>query len=94
VLVIDPRSMLLMHLVEQSLDLLIIVVKPILVLSSNKAESAFGSIQNTCHASSTFAAALLLKSPTQCKDDISHAFRTAKITVFDPMMLKSPDVPL
>ena len=31
---------------------------------------------------------------TQCKCDISHAFKTAKITVFDPMMYKSPDVPL
>ena len=31
---------------------------------------------------------------TQCKGDISHAFKTAKITVFDPMMWKSPDVPL
>jgi len=31
---------------------------------------------------------------TQCKGDISSAFKTAKITVFDPMMCKSPDVPL
>ena len=31
---------------------------------------------------------------TQCKGDISHAFNTAKITVFEPMMWKSPDVPL
>ena len=31
---------------------------------------------------------------TQCKDAISHAFKTAKIIVFDPMMCKSPDVPL
>ena len=31
---------------------------------------------------------------TQCKGDISHAFKTAKITVFDPMMWKSPDVSL
>ena len=31
---------------------------------------------------------------TQCKGDISHAFKTAKITVFDLMMWKSPDVPL
>jgi len=23
---------------------------------------------------------------TQCKDDMSHAFKTAKITVFDPIM--------
>ena len=31
---------------------------------------------------------------TQCKDDISHAYKTAKITVFDPIMCKSPHVPL
>ena len=31
---------------------------------------------------------------TQCESNISHAFKTAKITVFDPMMCKSPDVPL
>jgi len=30
----------------------------------------------------------------RCKGDISHAFKTAKITVFDPMMCKSPDVSL
>ena len=30
---------------------------------------------------------------TQCKGN-SHALKTAKITVFDPMMCKSPDVPL
>ena len=34
------------------------------------------------------------KFATQCKGEISHAFKTAKITVFDPMMCKSPDVPL
>ena len=28
----------------------------------------------------------------QCKGDISHAFKTAKIIVFDPVMCKSPDV--
>ena len=31
---------------------------------------------------------------TQCKGDISHAFETAKITVFYPMVCKTPDVPL
>ena len=31
---------------------------------------------------------------TPGKGDISHAFKTAKITVFDPMMCKSPDAPL
>jgi len=31
---------------------------------------------------------------TQCKGDVSHAFKTAKIIVFDCMMCKSPDVPL
>ena len=31
---------------------------------------------------------------TQCKGDISRAFKTAKITVFDTMMCKRPDVPL
>ena len=30
----------------------------------------------------------------QCKGDISRAFKTAKITVFDTMMCKRPDVPL
>ena len=30
----------------------------------------------------------------QCKGDISCAFKTAKITVFDTMMCKRPDVPL
>ena len=34
---------------------------------------------------------------TQCKGDISHAYKTAKTTVtqlHDPIMCKSPDVPL
>ena len=31
---------------------------------------------------------------TQCKGDITHAFKTAKIIVFNPMMCKSPHVPL
>ena len=31
---------------------------------------------------------------TQCKGDISHAFETAKITVFYPTVCKTPDVPL
>jgi len=31
---------------------------------------------------------------TQCKGDISHAFETAKITVFDPTLCKTPDAPL
>jgi len=31
---------------------------------------------------------------TQCKGDISHAFKTAKITVFYTMVCKTPDVPL
>jgi len=31
---------------------------------------------------------------TQCKGDISHAFETAKITVFDPVVCKIPDAPL
>jgi len=31
---------------------------------------------------------------TQCKGDISHAFETAKITVFYPTVCKIPDVPL
>jgi len=31
---------------------------------------------------------------TQCKDDISHTFETAKITVFDPTLCKTPDAPL
>jgi len=31
---------------------------------------------------------------TQCKGDISHAFETAKITVFYPTICKTPDVPL
>ena len=31
---------------------------------------------------------------TQCKGDISHAFKTAKITVFDPTLCKTPDAPL
>ena len=30
----------------------------------------------------------------QCKGDISHAFETAKITVFCPTVCKTPDVPL
>jgi len=30
----------------------------------------------------------------QCKGDIRHAFETAKIIVFDPIMCKRPDVPL
>ena len=31
---------------------------------------------------------------TQCKGDISHAFETAKITVFDLVVCKTPDAPL
>ena len=31
---------------------------------------------------------------TQCKGDISHAFKTAKITVFYTTVCKTPDVPL
>jgi len=31
---------------------------------------------------------------TQSKGDISYAFKTAKIIVFDPMMCKSSDVSL
>jgi len=31
---------------------------------------------------------------TQCKSDISHAFETAKITVFYPTLCKTPDAPL
>jgi len=31
---------------------------------------------------------------TQCKVDISHAFETAKITMFDPVVCKTPDAPL
>ena len=31
---------------------------------------------------------------TRCKGNISPAFKTAKITVFDPMMCKRPHVPL
>ena len=40
VLVIDPHNMLLVHLIEHSLDFRIIVVKPVLMLSSNKADSS------------------------------------------------------
>jgi len=31
---------------------------------------------------------------TQCKGDITHAFETAKITVFYPTLCKTPDAPL
>jgi len=31
---------------------------------------------------------------TQCKGDISRAFETTKITVFDPMACNTPDAPL
>jgi len=31
---------------------------------------------------------------TQCKGDIRHAFETAKITLFDPVVCKTPDAPL
>ena len=31
---------------------------------------------------------------TQCKGDISHAFETAKIIVFDPVVCKTLDAPL
>jgi len=31
---------------------------------------------------------------TQCKGDISHAFETAKITVFYPTLCKTQDAPL
>ena len=34
------------------------------------------------------------KFKTQCKGDISHAFETAKITVFYPTVCKTPEVPL
>jgi len=42
--------------------------------------------KNQCKKTSQFI--------TQCKVDITHAFKTAKVTVFDPMMCKIPDVPL
>jgi len=29
-----------------------------------------------------------------CKGDIKHAFETVKVIVFDPVMCRSPDVPL
>jgi len=31
---------------------------------------------------------------TYCKGDISHGSKTAKITVFDPVICKTPDAPL
>ena len=31
---------------------------------------------------------------TQCKGDISHTFETAKITVFDPVLCKTPGATL
>jgi len=31
---------------------------------------------------------------TQCQGDISHAFETAKIIVFDSVVCKTPDAPL
>jgi len=31
-----------------------------------------------------------MQQTSQCKDDISHASKTAKIIVFDPMMCKKP----
>jgi len=31
---------------------------------------------------------------TQCKGDIIHAFETAKITAFDPVVCKIPDASL
>jgi len=39
--------MLPVHLIEQNLNFWITVVKPVLMLSSDKAECAFSSIQNT-----------------------------------------------
>jgi len=36
----------------------------------------------------------LLSFKKQCKGDISHAFETAKITVFHPTLCKTPDAPL
>jgi len=30
---------------------------------------------------------------TQCKDNISHAFETAKITLFDPVVCNTTDAP-
>jgi len=42
--------------------------------------------KNQCKKTSQFK--------TRCKGDISHAFETAKITVFDPTVCKTPDVPL
>ena len=43
-------------------------------------------ISDQCKKTSQFKA--------QCKSDIRRAFKTAKITVFDTMMCKRPDVPL
>jgi len=31
---------------------------------------------------------------TQCKNDVSHAFKAAKVTVFHPVVCTRPDVPL
>jgi len=41
-----------------------------------------------------YAKKINVKNFTQCKGDISHAFKTAKIIVSGPMLCKSPDVPL
>jgi len=35
-----------------------------------------------------------LKTSTQCMGDISHASKTAKITMVDNMMCKIPEMPL
>ena len=43
-------------------------------------------LKNQCKKTSQFI--------TQCKGDINYAFETVKFIVFDPMMCKSPDVPL
>ena len=43
-------------------------------------------VKNQCKKTSQFI--------SQCKGDISYAFKTAKIIVFNPMMCKIPDVPL
>jgi len=39
---------------------------------------------------------MIKNGKNQCKKlySISHSFKTAKIIVFDPLMCKSPDVPL
>jgi len=52
------------------------------------------SLYTSAQGAKTLMIDLAENSSTQYKGDLSHAFETAKITVCDPMVCKTPDARL